>query len=1236
MQHTTRLLAPLLLLALAPAATAQAPAPAPSPAPSPAIGPVPPALDHPGISRGDAAAAVEFLLKAIEGAPTDPGLAQTLVELRQQLELVPGASAAAQKRLAAVADSMPASFLQDDVLDAVADLQRAAGDLAGNTATQQRRGFIREWLVAGGFGLAPAASLHEPFEPELAASERVVDPKARFAAVRGEVGWVPLPLEPHEVVVQLSRAVTGRGAVTYAMTHLELAADLEGTLSYTGPSARIFVNRALVGVIDRTAERLDSELRLPVTLRKGSNRVLVKVADGRSGRFTLRVQDRQGRVVRVTASQAPQPVDAGADSLDPPAPSEGLARLALEKAPARQALYAQALLQTGRGEEGCTVLDDLVRVAPDLEKAAWFQLLRGDAAQRADHLPSAARRDQARQSYQKALALDPKSVRARRRLAEFAIQDDQVKEAVLLLEECLELAPSDLATRLRIHEALLRKGWLLPAEQALAEAEKLGGELPPILRARAALHERRGEAAQARAVRERLFAKFPGELWVIGDRLDEALTRGDRTGAEAALAAFAAARVAPQELLGRRADACRALGDRQGELALRRELLARRPWDLDLVVGLAQLLAEAASREPRAKEEAVQLLQGVLAREPGRHAARRLLDGLLPTEQKTGAEDFWREWQPDVAKLLAELPPPSHWPRAQTVCIHDQTVTRIGPDGSTVDVVHQLWLLLDEQGKERYGERPKAGQLITVRTITPSGESLEPINAQGSGYQMPGLAPGAIVEHAYRSERPAPVFQYTNGPFYFMDPDLTEPFWLSRWVIWVHKDAPVTIIERNLDRRGITHVVEERGDWRVHVITAKDQPRIEPEELAPEKEEYLPWVKIVERRTLAECGEFYREQALDASAVTPSVQRKADELTFGVDDDLAKAKALHRFVQEHVQRGGGEADSAAQILASRAGSKGTLFLGLLRAARVPFRQLLAGPNPSASDTIDWTLPEPGQFSTPVIRIEPKDQPYVYVDPEAPRYAPFGRLPSSLWGAPAYVCEVGGGMLDTLPVEAMQLDADQVSTLDVTLLPEGKAKVELRRDWPSYGAYSMKEAFKTAQAQQLRNFFAQQANQLFPGAKLTDAGALDLEAVGVPMAFRLAFDVPKAVSARGDGTLMLSKLVAPSNLKASLGARRVREFDIVVREAYMVQDTVHLALGPYTCPRLPRDVTLKTELGQFSLLYVREGDGRVRVERVMSIRPGRITPRDYPAFREFLQAIDEAEQRTLVLEEKKLP
>lgn len=1210
---------PLALL-LSSAALAQAPA-----------GPV--ALDHPG-QNGDAKAALELLLATIEKAPTDPQVPFLLGEVRQHQDLVDGGKALVEARLRAVAQAMPASFMKDDLLAALVDLRRAAGDPKGAEALMLERGFVREWVVAGGFGLAAAASLHEPYEPELAAAEKTVDLRATFEGFRAQVAWTPLELDASEYAVPVGRAMTGRGAATYALTHLEAPAAGPHVLVYSGPSARVWVNRALVATIDRTAERLDSELRLRVNLRQGWNRLLVKVADGRGGRFALRVHDPRGAVVPVRASRAPRPIDAGDDELEPALPSDAMARLALARDPGGQALFAMGLMASGRGEEAWTVLDDLRRSAPEVERAAWFQLLVGDAAQRAEHLPGAQRRDLARTAYRKALELEPRGVRARRRLAEFHFQDDQVKEGVLLLEEALALAPGDVSTWLRTFDALQRKGWLIEAEKALVEAEKLGADLAPTLRSRLVLHGRRAEEPAAEVVRERLLAKHPGETWVLAERLDDALACGDRTAAEAAFAALEKAGWAQDDLLERRLLAARALGDRPAEVALRRTLVERRPWDLERQVALAQLLAESALVSPAARAEAIQLLQLVLVREPGRHGARRLLEGLEGREDR-----FWEEWTPDVREVMKSAPKASHWPRAATVCLHDQTVTRVGPDGSTTDVVHQIWMLLDESGKERYGERPRSGEMLLLRTITPSGEVLEPINAEGSDYQMPGLARGAVIEHAWRSERGAPGFQYTNGPFYFQDPDLTEPFWLSRWVIWLHKDAPVAVVERNLDKKGITREVIERGEWRIHVFTAKDQPRYEPEPAQPDKDELLPWVKLVEKRTLEEIGEFYREAALTRAVVTPSVARKAQALTVGIDDDLARAKALFAFVQEHVTKPGG-GDSAAAVLAAGGGSKATLLLALLRAAGVPHSLLYAAPNPeSQGGPVDWALPEPGQFAIPVIRLEPRsgDGPRtpVYVDPEAPRYAPFGRLPAHLWNAPAFVCDAGGGTLDTLPPEATQQDADQVTVMELRLRAGGEASVAVDREWRSYARYGLKEQFRTAPAAAVRRFFAGQANDLFPGgeAKLLDGAALDLEAVGLPVRFRLKLDVPKAVRPRGDGALVVAPL-RPTGLKEGLAAHRERQFDIVLSDWVVIRDTVHIDLGPYVAPRLPASVLLKDQIGQFSLLWAREGDGRLRVERALTLRPGRVKAARYPEFRELLTKIDEAEKRTLVLEERK--
>lgn len=1216
------LLSIIALVALSPALAQEAPVPA--------AGPV--ALDHPGLRAGDAKAAMGALLAAIEAAPTDAQAALLLAELRQVWAWVPGGPAECARRLQAVADRLAPHPLKDDLLAALVDLRRIAGDVEGARALQTSRGFVREFLVAGSFGIAPGASLDEVFEPELATAERDIDPKARFKALRGEVTWAPVTIDSPDTAVAVARGVTRRGAVTYALAHVEVpaAAAGEGWLVYTGPSARLFLNRSLASEIDRTRERLDQELMVPVRFAAGWNRLLVKVGDGRGARFTLRLVDGKGAPIVGKGSLAPQPVEVGGDAPTPPRSSDGLTRLATQTAPDRQALYAHALAITGRGEEAWTILDDLRRSAPALEKAAWFWQLLGDITQRADHLPAAARRDQARTAYEKVLALDPKHARARRRLAEFAIQDDKVKDGVLLLEAIVKDHPGDIGTRLRLVEVLLRKQWLLEAERALDEVVTLAPDLPPVLEARATLSEARDRDAEAQGLRERLFAADRSRAWVLLRRLDRAVAEGDRARADATIEALVAQGWSKFDALGRRAEVARAFGDREAELAARRERVRERPWDLDLHVELASALTEDALTSPSARAEAVSVLEAVLAVEPGRHAARRLL--LALQGQGDGEDRFWTEWEPDPRKVIAEAPPASHWPRASTACLFDQTVTKIYSDGSSVDVVHQLFKILDPSGIQRYGARPKAGELLTVRTFTPEGEALEPIQA-GDSWQMPGLAPGSVVEHAFKTERESAVFQYENGPFYFMDPDLTEPFWLSRWVILVHRDAPVTIVQRNMSRRNITHEVQERGEWLVHIFVARDQPRFEVEPLAPHRDELLPWVRVVEKRPLEEIGAFYREAARAGAIVTMQIARKAEEVTFGLDDDLARARALHDFVQNHVTRGeGGGPATAAQVLASRSGSKTTLLLALLEAARVPHKVGLASSSPDQAEPIDWSIPEPGQFRSRLIRLEDGDGQPVWVFADAHRFAPWGQLPPELWGAPVYTCEGGSGLLEVLPAQPYADEADRTET-EVALKAGGAAVVRHRKVLGGFGYYGAKERVASWSPTQARNFFAQQANALFPEARITESELVRMAEPGVPLTFRFAAEAPKVVRPRGDGTLALQALLEPNPLRG-LGNYRRREFDLVVREPLVREDTVRLELGPYACARLPRDVTLQTDLLQYSLLHVREGDGHVRIERRLTLRPGRIRPDDYAEFREVLTELDEAERRVLTLEERR--
>src|SRR5690606_22425966 len=140
-------------------------------------------------------------------------------------------------------------------------------------------------------------------------------------ALRGQAGWIPLALEPFETSVQVGRATTAGGAVTYALAHVEVPSAGEGWLVYTGPSAKIWLNRSLVTSIDRTRERLEPELRAPVRFEAGWNRILVKVGDGRVARFSLRLADGRGAPLVVPSSSTPRPVAVAGGAPTPPRPS---------------------------------------------------------------------------------------------------------------------------------------------------------------------------------------------------------------------------------------------------------------------------------------------------------------------------------------------------------------------------------------------------------------------------------------------------------------------------------------------------------------------------------------------------------------------------------------------------------------------------------------------------------------------------------------------------------------------------------------------------------------------------------------------------------------------------------------------------------------------------------------------------------------------------------------------------
>ena len=1176
-------------------------------------------------TRGDAAKGLDDLLQAVENDPEAPSALLAIDLAGRTWDLVPDGRARVRKAVEKALSGKIKGWARERYTGVLIDLRLADGEKEGIQELMAGRGYLRHWLAVGPFGHSTQSIQDEVFAPEIDLRQASFDPKTRYETTKGPQAWSRVPVRKRQTIVDFTRALRATSGSCYLVTHLESDADHEVVVSYDGPSAKVFVNRALAGNVDRHRKRLDGRVRFLASLKKGWNRVVVKTGDWTSW-FSLRITDRDGETltgVKEDEALGGHDVPAEADASGDVRPSWTLNELAKKKSPEERALYAFALTSAGMGEEALAILDDPAVQGP-LASKAWFNVLRAEVTEQADNLNEQERRDKASKAYKAALKIDKLYVAARRRLAEFELQDEKLKDGLSDLEAIVEANPKDDATRLRLYNGLLDKSYERDAERVLSDLEKdIPGSITAIA-ARARWTELKGDRVALQKAYEKELERDHRALWVFEKRRELALAQCDAGAAKQALEDELAASVDLEdgEADLRRAVLARALGDENGAVDHLAGALEARPEDLNLREQLARALAERGDES--SVKKALALLDDLLSVEPARVGAQNLRAAL-----REKRDEFWKEWEYDGKDLVAGSPTAEKYGNASTACLWDQTVTRIRKDGSATEVIHETWKILDEDGIERMGKRPVTGELMKIRVFTPSGEVLEPIRA-GRDFEMPGLAPNAVIEHEFKVEHGAPELQYTNGPWYLQDPELAEPFVHSRWIVIAPKDMALEAIEKNLENAHCKKTVYERGDEIVRIWETAEQPRIEPEPMMPPKEEFLPWVRLYEHRTLEELAGSYRDQMLGRTYVTPSVQAKADELTKGLDGDSAKIKAIYDFVKEHVRQPQG-GDTAAQILAAKGGSTVVLMAALLDAAKVPFKWAFAGPSPDQDASTDWEHPEPWQFTRLLLRVEPKDGPARWVNAQGPRYVPMDLLGAGFWGAPVFICEGSSGVLDVLPRGDPDAQANvSVSTIELTA--KGGVKAHVSEQLRGVGFYGTKEYARNARKEEIKTQLTQLAARLFPTPKLKSWKLPSLEDPNVPFTIELDIEADNIVRKSGD-SLTLPPLLPPLQLKQSFGGKATRRFDLIVPPwALTSRDTVTLDLGPYAAPRLPSDVQAESRFGQYSLVFIRDGN-TVKIERSITFFPKRVSPSEYKSFLHFIDKVDAAERRPIVVEKR---
>ena len=1158
-------------------------------------------------ARGQSVAFASQLAEYVSARPNGPATQLALLRLRDLLPQNAVCREAIAATLTATLPQIRDATNRALALEILAHAAAAAGDWSRATQLHRHLAPIRTWLISDLFGQSATADLHRRF---------AVEQQLASGPLR-DGNWQHLELGGvEETIVPSDHTPEGYG-LCYLRTQLHLDQRQTFELRIRTPASyALWWNGRLVVQVDRDHEEYAEDQRLVLTAAAGWHQLVIKLANPKAS-LQVWAPCASGYALPFSAQELPERATLAAVTLDSGQPGD-LSPTNLGPIEAGLvALYARRPALTRH-------LLSAARVNHDASAHLHFYLALAYA--QALDLSATARANRERQHHQRALAIDPQFVPAKYRLAQIRDEDGQVVEAFKDLVDLTHTAPT--------------------FEGSFAGA--------------LAIARREGWGPEAQALAKRWLKEHPSSAWAHAMAAGVYATLGNsarqQTLYEQALALDRAQSGLENTL-------CRLLVKR-GKPALAvsryRSLHQRYPNASRWTRRLASALI-AAQRRVEARE----ILQALAARGLDKASLWRQVaatcvtatatDTLQDYAQRALAEHPQRLWwREELARLTTATASPTpdldrlwiSFDRAQqaakknlgtvtahSVCVLDHMITRVYANQSRMNLVHQIFRILDGEGVERYHTMRVPGQLVTLRTVTPDGTSYEPVAAGGKGeYVMPNLEPGAWVEVAYRQFHSPPRHQLDTDAFFFRDPDMTEPFFISRWDVIVEpghqlavrthntKDIEIKFTEERLTG-GLVH-------WRWETIKS---PGIDREQMMPSKLDVLPWIRIVGERDWESVASELRAAVQGRTRLSPELIVAANRACDPASSPRTQLQELYRFVCSHI-RNPGNNWFASDILASRRGARLILLKALCDARGLPASFAVATNAPGLGPAPQWLPPSTEPFSHWLLRVQPEGEPASWFS-EGSRLLPFAALPSQLWGATALLLAAEDTELVQLPHGPLE-HISRTSLIDMHV-----TGMEATLRWSSSNseldAHQLKEQFSRANPTQIRTFLSGHLNARMPGATLLDYAFADLEQPAVPLSMTITARIRRYVRAQGD-RYSLRLPIAPMNLAKALGGRLQRHFDVVQGQAQQTTDTVRIAL-PENCRvlHLPEALTIRTTTVYYKRSVRLEGHV-VRIRRQLRLLPSTTPAERWPQLLAAAQRIDTAERQAIEIEFLDLP
>jgi tetratricopeptide (TPR) repeat protein len=1123
----------------------------------------------------------------------------------------------------------------------MADVERARGRTVKAQEVLAPLGFVKDWWVVGSFENEGKTGCDTDFGPESA-----VDLHASYPAATREVSWRKPNAAATDGYIDLTLSLQpSTDAVGYALTFLTADTEMKTELSLGTPGGyRLFVNGVKVASSDRYNRPRPDQHRVQVTLRKGTNRVLLKLCQvsGPYG-FYFRAEKAEGAkgTLGVTLPEVVPPLEKGPgpQPVALPTLADVLEKKvkASEKDAALRMDYATVLAWTRAWPE--------VEHTPDVEgERAALQKPDDAELQLTAGLLHTDDFNDRRRFLETAVKLAPANPFARVALARLELDREHPAVALAHADALLKAFPLFAPAHVVRIRALDALGDKVGAQRATEDAFAKLKAIPSIAREAAGLSRRR-------------------------DRLEEAIERNrmvlalrfDDTGTRRALASLLAD-------VGRVDEAAEQY----------RKVLALDPFDSGSILRLAELLSangkvdEARSlfqqakglapeepdvyeREGRAllhagqKDAALEAFQRSLVLKPQNPALKEMVRTLRGDDDGPSEEAYA---VPELAKALGK-----DVVGEDAVVLAEVTHVKVQPSGVAARFYQLAVKVQTQRGVESFRQMPltwspdrQEVRVLKTRITKPDGSVVDSFSEQdrninepwtGMYYDtrarvltFPALAPGDVLEIQWRLEDVAVDNLLSD---YWGDVDMVRgmhPKLRYRYVVEMPKTRPLYWNKSALPA-WLKTAQADKGEKTVYRFEASQVPRVVPEPNMPGWAEVASPLHLSTYKTWEDVGHYYWGLVRDQLVPNEEMKRTVDEALKGVNraDTEAVVAALYGFVVTNTRYvalefgiHGYKPYRVDRVLARRFGDckdKASLIHAMLGVAGVDSRLVLLRMRNLGSLTGE--VASLSAFNHAIVYVPKLDR---FLDGTAEFHGSH-ELASADRLANVLIVEPQAPSRFLTTPEANPEDNVSSLELAVALKVDGSAQVKGKLRTSGQGAPEQRRAYETPATR--TSVFEQQWAQSFPGAQVGTLTVSDVKALEQPVSIDFTASLPRLAEA-GGGILRFYPFGASRTFTQALAPLSERTYDVVLPGVWVnhLVFTYQLPAG-WTLPEVPPDVVEESPFGSVRIVTKRV-DGGLRVDGVMVVKVPRIAAKDYPAFRAWLMTVDQAFSRKLVVQQ----